>query len=63
MIVARADRPVIAEPPRLRPLNGDPVACHLAESLPPMTDKETGPGSAALARRLEVLAETRRITA
>lgn len=46
--------------PELRPVRGDLVACHFAESLPPMPKKTAGVESPALARRLRVLAEARK---
>ena len=46
--------------PELRPVCGDLVACHFAESLPPMTKETAGAESPVLARRLEVLANARK---
>ena len=48
------------ERPELRPLNGDLVACHFAEDLPPMPIGDAAEGdSPALARRLSILAAAR----
>lgn len=46
--------------PELRPVGGDLVACHFAETLPPMRKEAAGTDSPALARRLQVLANARK---
>lgn len=51
------------ERPELRPAGNDLVACHFADSLPPMPSKPAGADSPALARRLRVLADARKETA
>lgn len=48
------------ERPALRPVGGELVACHFAESLPPMPKETAGDESPALARRLQVLAHARK---
>lgn len=45
--------------PELRPVRGDMVACHFAESLLAMATQTAGADSPALARRLAVLAQAR----
>ena len=44
----------------LRAVGGDLVACHFAETLPPMTREATEAESPALARRLDILAQARK---
>ena len=46
--------------PELRRVGDDLVACHFAESLPPMPKETAGDESPALARRLQVLAHARK---
>ncbi|MBV0890931.1 dipeptide ABC transporter ATP-binding protein [Paracoccus sp. Z118] len=46
--------------PELRPVGGDLVACHFAETLPPMPRETAEAESPVLARRLDILAQARK---